>query len=71
MVFKTYSLTLFIMDRMTDKTTIIDKVKVKPTHVAQTCPVCNSFGTLKFGSKVCHACNGKGYILIPCEAYEK
>lgn len=49
----------------------IDKVKVKPTHVAQVCPVCNSFGTLKYGTIKCHACDGKGYILIPAEEVKK
>lgn len=33
--------------------------------VAQKCPVCNGFGTLKYGSILCHACEGRGYILIP------
>jgi len=28
------------------------------------CVVCNGFGTLKFGTTVCHACNGKGFISI-------
>jgi DnaJ-class molecular chaperone len=28
------------------------------------CVVCNGFGTLKFGSKTCQACKGKGYILV-------
>lgn len=41
--------------------------KTKPTAIAQTCPVCNSFGTLSYGKKVCHGCGGKGYILIPTE----
>jgi len=34
------------------------------TVYAQKCPVCNGFGTLKYGSLVCHACNSKGYILV-------
>jgi DnaJ-class molecular chaperone len=56
------------MDKTTPPTTIqIEKVKVRPTHIAQVCPVCNGFGTLKYGSKGCHACSGKGYILIPAE----
>lgn len=29
------------------------------------CVVCNGFGSLKWGSKTCQACNGKGYILVP------
>ncbi len=54
---------------MSDQTSIakIDNVKVKPRFVAQSCPVCNSFGTLQYGRKTCHACAGKGYILIPAE----
>jgi DnaJ-class molecular chaperone len=36
-----------------------------PKGIAQKCPVCNSFGTLKYGTVTCHACKGKGYILIP------
>ena len=42
-------------------------LKIKPTHVAQVCPTCRGFGTLKYGSKVCNGCNGKTYILIPAE----
>ena len=41
--------------------------KVAPTHVGQKCPVCSGFGNLKYGEIVCHACGGKGYILIPAE----
>lgn len=32
---------------------------------SEKCPVCNGFGTLSFGRKVCHGCGGKGYILVP------
>jgi DnaJ-class molecular chaperone len=46
---------------------IIDKDKFKVTHLAQKCPVCNGFGTLKYGTIKCHGCDGKGYILIPAE----
>jgi len=35
--------------------------------VAQKCPVCNGFGTLKYGSLTCHGCEGKGYVLVPNE----
>lgn len=38
-----------------------------PEAYAQKCPVCNGFGTLKYGSLQCHACLGKGYILIPLD----
>jgi RecJ-like exonuclease len=49
------------------KAITIDKIKVKPTHLGQTCPVCNGFGTLRNGTKTCQGCGGKGYILIPAE----
>lgn len=28
------------------------------------CPVCNGFGTLSYGKKPCHACEGRGFIVI-------
>jgi DnaJ-class molecular chaperone len=40
------------------------KVKLIPKAIAQRCPVCNGFGTLKYGQLVCHACQGKGYVLV-------
>lgn len=39
--------------------------RIVPSKIAQRCPVCNGFGTLKFGAKTCQACNGLGYILVP------
>ncbi|HWY79103.1 MAG TPA: hypothetical protein VNW29_01975 [Candidatus Sulfotelmatobacter sp.] len=51
--------------------TSIDRIKIIPTHVAQSCPVCNSWGTLRYGKVTCHACDGKGYILIPAEEVKK
>ena len=54
------------MDGMnnTNKTIELEK-KITPKYIAQKCPVCNGFGTLKFGEKVCNACNGKCYVLVP------
>lgn len=43
----------------------IPQEKIPPTYHAEKCPVCNGFGTLKYGSKICQACNGKGYVLVP------
>lgn len=36
-----------------------------PQYYAQQCPVCNGFGTLRHGTKICQGCEGKGYILVP------
>lgn len=44
--------------------------KVKPTHVGQKCPVCNSFGTVGHIKKICHGCQGKGYVLVPATEVE-
>lgn len=52
---------------MNDSTKIIDKIKVRPTHLAQTCPICNGYGTVKHGELTCGGCEGKGWILIPAE----
>ena len=38
---------------------------VIPKYFAQTCPICNGFGTLKYGTKICQGCEGRGYILVP------
>jgi len=38
---------------------------MKPAQIPHKCPVCNGFGTLKWGKTVCHACKGCGYILVP------
>lgn len=43
----------------------MDTLEVVSEVHAEKCPVCNGFGTLKYGSKVCQACTGKGYILVP------
>lgn len=55
-----------------DNSKIINKVKVRPTHLAQVCPVCNGFTTVKHGSLPCGACKdetgiSRGYVLIPAE----
>ncbi|MDO8658155.1 MAG: hypothetical protein Q7K55_05415 [Candidatus Levybacteria bacterium] len=40
---------------------------LQPSSIAQRCPVCNGWGTVSFKQITCHACNGKGFILIPIE----
>jgi len=47
------------MDKQTDN------IEPKPKYLAQKCPVCNGFGTLKWGTLMCQGCGGKGYVLVP------
>lgn len=48
---------------MTDRQ--IEIKEVIPEVHSEKCPVCNGFGTLKYGEIVCHACKGRGYVIIP------
>ena len=41
--------------------------QLKAKYIAQKCPVCNGWGTVSFRRVECHACMGKGFILIPTE----
>ncbi len=41
--------------------------QIKPRYIAQKCPVCNGWGTVSYKQVTCHACEGKGFILIPIE----
>ena len=36
----------------------------KPKYIPFKCAVCNGFGTVNWGKAKCHACDGKGYILV-------
>lgn len=38
---------------------------LKPAYIPMKCVVCNGFGSVNWGKVKCHACNGRGYILIP------
>ena len=38
--------------------------KAIPAQIPVKCVVCNGFGTVSSAKKVCHACDGKGYILV-------
>lgn len=48
---------------MTDRKIEIENVK--PELHAEKCPVCNGFGTLKYGEIQCHTCEGRGMVLVP------
>jgi DnaJ-class molecular chaperone len=39
--------------------------ELQPTQLPVKCVVCNGFGTVNYGKKECHACQGRGYILVP------
>ena len=55
--------------KMTDRQT--EPQEFSPKKIAQKCPVCNGFGSLKYGKLVCHACKGKGYIIVDQEERKK
>lgn len=42
-----------------------DAINEEPKNFeVHKCEVCNGFGSLKYGTITCHACKGKGYIVI-------
>ena len=43
---------------------------IKPSKIPVKCAVCNGFGTVNWGKAKCHACKGKGYILVPIQEKE-
>ena len=55
---------------MTD-TKIYSTTTVTPKQIPVKCPVCNGFGTLRYGSVVCHGCQGKGYVLVDVKNKEE
>lgn len=36
----------------------------EPKYIPFRCPVCNGFGTVSHKKITCHACEGKGYVVI-------
>ncbi len=49
------------------QTQVPPNANLKPKAIAQKCPVCNGFGTLKYGTIKCHGCKGRGYVLVPID----
>jgi DnaJ-class molecular chaperone len=41
-----------------------DRPIENPLFSTIKCVVCNGFGSLKYGSVVCHGCKGRGYVVI-------
>jgi hypothetical protein len=58
---------IYMKDRKIEPSTapIAPIAPVIPQVHAEKCPVCNGFGTLKFGEIICRGCQGKGYIHVP------
>lgn len=56
---------------MNDKYQKTDVVKMRPKVLPVECPVCHNFGTLSYGTKVCHGCGGKGWVVVPAEEVGK
>lgn len=44
---------------------IVNTVKTK--FAPFRCPNCNGWGTVTFKKVTCHACNGKGFVIIDQE----
>lgn len=40
------------------------EVVIKPNKIPFKCPVCNGFGSLKYGEKICQACGGIGFVVV-------
>jgi RecJ-like exonuclease len=49
------------------KTEMLEIKQVTPNKIPFKCPVCNGFGTVKFGQLVCAACDGKGFVVVDQE----
>jgi len=56
---------------MDDINQIIDPKKLRPKRVPFRCVNCNGYGTVQYGKKICHSCNGKGFIVIDQEIKEE
>jgi len=53
------------MDGITEEKHKVVTKEIVPQFHSERCPVCNGFGTLKYGSKTCQGCEGKGYVIVP------
>lgn len=47
-----------------------DTTKIKATVLPFKCVNCGGRGTVTFEKKICHSCEGKGYILVKQEVEE-
>ena len=50
---------------------MVDNINnIKTKYIPFKCPVCNGWGSLSYGRKICHACKGKGYVMVNQETGE-
>lgn len=49
---------------MDNNTKVVNDIKFEANYLPFRCPVCNGFGTLKYGEIKCQACEGKGYVVV-------
>lgn len=40
------------------------QTEISSRFIPHKCVVCNGFGTLKYGSKICQACDGSGVVVV-------
>lgn len=52
---------------MDQTTKVVNDIPIKATRLPFRCPVCNGFGTLKYGEIVCQACEGRGFVVVDQE----
>lgn len=50
---------------------MVHDVKHDPKVLPFKCPVCGGRGTVSFKAITCHACKGKGFILVDQNEYDK
>lgn len=50
---------------------VLDTQKLKPKVMPFKCPNCGGYGTVGYIKKICHSCNGKGYVLVEQEIKEE
>ena len=52
------------MDEVDEINQTKESTKFKPVIVPFKCVNCSGYGTVQYGKKICHSCNGRGYILV-------
>lgn len=54
-----------------ETTKVVNDIAIQATHLPFRCPVCNGFGTLKYGAVACQACEGKGFVVVKQDGGER